>query len=174
MEKVYIDGELAYPIYQIEFTWLDKNDKKDSTGWKVMFKEPLTDDEQQEKLKEYGEQLERKYNSKCMQGSMKFVEYETWCIERFCHYTYDNGQTNQEVLDSFEKFVQRKENMNLQNGHQISDPDYSLPNWTKTYYCLMGAEDRWRWCGGEDREHRTDAPCRCEGCKKNGLIRINH
>jgi hypothetical protein len=40
-------------------------------------------------------------------------------------------------------------------------------------YCLMGAEDRWRWYGG-DYDNKTNPPCRCEGCKKYGVIRINH
>jgi hypothetical protein len=38
----------------------------------------------------------------------------------------------------------------------------------------MGAEDRWRWYGGDSYENKTDPPCRCNGCKKAGVIRINH
>lgn len=175
MNNIYIDNEQAYPIYKIKFSWIEQNGKENNTNWKVMFKEELSNDGQQEKLKQYGELLSKKYqNTECMGGSMEFVEYETWCIEWFCHYTFDTGQINQEVLDSFERFVRRKEDKNLANGHQINDPNYNNPNWVDTYYCLMGAEDRWRWYGGDSYEHKTDPPCRCEGCKKNGLIRINH
>jgi hypothetical protein len=37
--------------------------------------------------------------------------------------------------------------------------------------CLMGAEDHWRWRGEREGD---PPPCRCEGCKKCGFIRINH
>jgi hypothetical protein len=171
-----IDNEQAYPIYEVKFKWIYEDDTEDSTGWKVMFKNKLPNEEQQEKIKEYDEYLygkyETKYNKKikCMLGSMEFVEYETWCIQWFNHYTFDIGQTDEEVLDSFEKFVRRKTETNKRNGHYNNELNYNneLP-----YYCLMGAEDRWRWNGG-DADNYTDPPCRCEGCKKNGLIRINH
>lgn len=175
MKKIYIDGELAYPIYQITFEWINKNNRKDSTNWMIMLRNELTDKEQQEKLIQYSEQLMKQYpNAKCMIGNMKFVRYETWCLQWFNHYTFDIGQTDQEVLESFERFVRRMEKMNLQNGHQINSPNYDLPNWRETYHCLMGAEDRWRWYGGDSYENRTKPPCRCEGCKQAGVIRINH
>ena len=45
-------------------------------------------------------------------------------------------------------------------------------------YCLMGAEDNWRWRAagpdGNESEDQIPAPCRCKFCKEQGLLRIAH
>jgi hypothetical protein len=88
---------------------------------------------------------------------------DEWCLTWFSHYTFDTGQTDEEVLESFRNFVYRYEN-----------------NIKRTQSSLMGAEDRWRWKGlhypdGENAAAiETDPPCRCEFCKRDGIIRIGH
>lgn len=84
--------------------------------------------------------------------TVAFKEKETWCLTWFSHYTFDVGQTDEEALSSFASFVDRYRNEGYEGR------------------CLMGAEDMWRWKGADD----TDPPCRCEGCKEFGVIRINH
>ncbi|KKN59279.1 hypothetical protein LCGC14_0543780 [marine sediment metagenome] len=74
-------------------------------------------------------------------------EYETWCIRWFSHYTYVEGKTDDELLQSFYRFRERK-----------------LPLHLKEEYCLMGAEDSWR----------IKKPCRCDDCLKLGITRILH
>lgn len=89
--------------------------------------------------------------------SVKFLRYETWCLEWFNHWTVDDSRSDEEYLASFTRFVMRMER--LPEGE----------------YCLMGAEDRWRWRGTtDDGKGKTNPPCRCEGCKKAGVVRINH
>lgn len=83
----------------------------------------------------------------------KFVKKAPWCLKWFCHQTIDIGLTDEEYIKSFEHYV---------NTFNINDADT----------CLMGAEDRWRWHG--EHENREKPICRCEGCKKNGVITINH
>ena len=97
-------------------------------------------------------------------------EPEEWVLTWFCHQTPDVDQSNQEVLESFENFLTRK-GVRLNYGY---DP-YNCSGSQHDDYCAMGAEDRWRWSGvsGENGE-RTDPPCRCDGCKKAGMVRINH
>lgn len=86
---------------------------------------------------------------------INFVRYETWCLEWFCHFTFDDGRSDEEYLQSFRYFVNRMK--------RVDD------------HCLMGAEDRWRWKGTtDDGEGETPPPCRCGGCKKAGVVRINH
>ncbi len=82
------------------------------------------------------------------------VYFDTWVLQWFNHYTLDVGQTDADVLKSFEEFVRRHERANAINGG-----------------VLMGANDRWRWRGAD---HGDPAPCRCQGCKDSGVIRINH
>lgn len=67
---------------------------------------------------------------------------ESWCLTWFSHYTFDDGQSDAEVLASFNRYLIR----------------------TSIKECLMGAEDRWRW----------SVPCRCEYCKKHGIVKIDH
>lgn len=89
---------------------------------------------------------------------------ETWLLQWFNHYTFDIGQTDKEALNSFEQYVSRYEH--FQNPH-----DFAEVTKEPGYLCLMGAEDRWRWKGEDGTK---PAPCRCEHCKKQGIIRINH
>jgi hypothetical protein len=94
--------------------------------------------------------------------------YETWCPGWFSHWTFDNGETNEQFLDSFQRYVDRHE-------HYQHYPDELRP---KDYVVLMlmGAEDRYRWAGTTDGdpEHRTNPPCRCCYCKEQGRVTINH
>lgn len=98
---------------------------------------------------------------------------DCWCLTWFSHWTFDVGQTDAEVLASFERFLERK-GLRLNYGH---DPYYSHDD---AGYSSMGAEDRWRWRGqksadgGHDDDNRTEPPCRCDGCRKLGRIVIIH
>ncbi len=93
---------------------------------------------------------------------------EEWCLTWFQHFTFDIGQTDDECLTSFACFLQR---MGIELRYSSGDYRYQGDG-----YCTMGAEDRWRWCGSGDgsADSRTDPPCRCEHCKKQGVIRIGH
>jgi hypothetical protein len=95
-----------------------------------------------------------------------FKHEETWCLDWFSHYTIDAGQTDREALDSFAAYVDRCMARNER------ERTFDERGFEKIPIQLMGAEDRWRWCGHP--EPRTDPPCRCEGCKENGVIRICH
>ena len=104
------------------------------------------------------------------------TKFETWCLTWFNHWTYDIGQTDQEVLASFDRYVERVKNHNRKICHEAmlgydeeADDCYGIHR-PDGMMCLMGAQDRWRWRGTDD----TAAPCRCENCKKNGIIYINH
>lgn len=190
MEKVYIDGELAYQIWRVSAQWIqdgEKISKRDNelpegkfyngTGYNQMYKDYVTKKQVEQEVNEWWQRysttkLEGK-NTSDLTLNVEFLRYETWCIEWFNHYTYDSGQTNQEALISFEKFVRRMEDLNQREGKNIPFSDGSGSYWQDSY-CLMGAEDRWRWSGGDSYENKTDPPCRCGGCKKAGIIRINH
>ena len=95
-------------------------------------------------------------NPKDIEIDVNFVRYETWCLEWFCHFTFDDGCSDEEYLASFERFVRRMQ--------KLDEKEYGL----------MGAEDRWRWSGITDGGKKTPPPCRCAGCKKAGVVGINH
>ncbi len=78
---------------------------------------------------------------------VKVIEYEAWCIRWFSHYTYVDGRSDDELLQSFYRFRSRK-----------------LAPHFKEEYCLMGAEDIWR----------IVSPCHCKECKKLGITHISH
>lgn len=77
--------------------------------------------------------------------SVEVTEIETWYQGRFRHMSLNVHLSDAELLDSFRQFVSRK-----REGLES--------------YCLMGAEDDWRWKG----------PCRCEHCQARGIVRIDH
>jgi len=91
---------------------------------------------------------------------------ESWVLEWFSHYTFDIGQSDEEVLQSFERYVRRYEH--------FCNYDIIKVHKKPGYLELMGAEDRWRWKGVDNNKNETPPPCRCEGCKKSGIIRIIH
>ncbi len=97
--------------------------------------------------------------------SVKRLDDEEWHLTWFCHETVDIGQSDEEALASFQRFLDRK-GVRMNYGR---DPYYEPTR--DGEYCAMGAEDRWRWRGEHDE---SEPPCRCEGCKKSGMIRINH
>jgi len=89
-------------------------------------------------------------------------EKETWCLHWFNHHTYNIHLSDDELFKSFDEFCYRKRVANMKAGHHNND--WSEHGEKGKYYCLMGAEQRWRWKG----------PCHCEHCEKAGLTRIDH
>ena len=94
---------------------------------------------------------------------------EEWCPAWFSHWTFDTGQTDREVLASFSTYVDRITAHNRKHAKMVNGI------WTEPI-CLMGAEDRYRWCAGPEGGNRecSDPPCRCEHCQKRGILRIDH
>jgi hypothetical protein len=94
--------------------------------------------------------------------NVEFRRWEVWCGGWFGHWTWDVGLSDEQILESFDRFVDRMKCLNDR------EPDA---------YCLMGAEDRWRWYGcetGDPGSGRTPPPCRCPMCKQRGVITIGH
>ena len=170
--------EKTYPIYSFSAKWSEKADVekyKDNPKWNVglsedriwnstsftkMFKEEKEQGELDGFIMDWWERYSQNDKFKDKEPKLLFLkaqfkEKETWHLTWFEHETFDTGQTDDEVLDSFERFVSRKEFL--------------------SECCLMGAEDRWRWHGGRDENgENKPAPCRCEHCKNQGVIRIAH
>lgn len=173
-EKVdNIKGFKVFPIYKIKIDFKvsevigDKSTviKEDSYTHTYMPKEEMTSEDRDKMISSLWDQLVAKEMESDSPRDIEFLGsnsslegYDSWKLTWFSHMTYDLGQSDEEVLRSFEDFVSRNE---------YHGPDMDL----KASRCLMGAEDRWRWRGEKDD---SPAPCRCEGCKNHELIRINH
>lgn len=187
-----------YPIYTVSAKWSQDGDQDpkypkwyeglpegriwNSTSFTKMFKEELTEEE----LKEFAEKWWGMFlahnenhdrnpvkNVEGLQLTYKLKEFEEWNLTWFQHETFDEGQSDAEVLQSFSDYVDR-----VQRKNQEIEWNYPEEEWYKQgYRTLMGAEDRWRWHGaepnGEPGDH-SPAPCRCKHCKEQGVIRIAH
>ena len=179
-----INGERAYPIYQIEVSWIQDGEydekyprwykglrdgrMRNNTGFSRMEKnETEFDTIRKDALKWWGKYKREKLEGK-NPGRPKITitgpKYETWCLTWFQHFTFDDGRPDKEFLESFERYVHRYEYMQ----------DYPPGSMPGGYVCLMGAEDRWRWTGAMEGYERTPVPCRCEHCKEQGVVRIGH
>lgn len=169
--------EKTFPIYSCTLRWSQDGEHNPEYPemhvglpagrvWKdyyfnKMFKEDQTAEQLQDCLQEVWENYLKKENPPTpwiTKSEWKFVERETWMLTWFQHETFDMGQTDEEALESFAEYVDRKQDTNWKLGR---DRDSGL----------MGAEDRWRWKGFEDG---SDPPCRCVHCKAQGLLRIGH
>lgn len=101
----------------------------------------------------------------------KVSHWETWCPDWFSHWTWDVGLSDEDVRESFHRYVIRMEIWGQQYGRMIGGIWYPA-------VCLMGAEDTWRWRGrkndGGPNDEPTRPPCRCDSCKARGVVRIDH
>ena len=86
-----------------------------------------------------------------------------WWLTWFAHSTFDVGQTDEEAVESFQNYVWWAEEF---DNDPLGPPG-------KPSICLMGAEDQWRWRAGPDDSNEAP-PCRCPGCRKNGVLMICH
>lgn len=186
--------EKKFPIYKLNATWSEDGEHEEKhinyhkglpegRTWNMissvgkMFKE----EQHQRDLDLYAMNWWKKYKRKHLKGknaviarlSMEYVEHEVWLLTWFQHETFDLGQTDKDILDSFESFIDRKKDVNMKNGHSPAEQDF---NSKSPFYCFMGAEDRYRWKGTNDGTANTETPppCRCKHCKKQGMIRIGH
>lgn len=184
IDKIKMDSKWRlYPIYSFNIKFKYKETDKDDwidngINTKIMYKEPRSIDELERTVSDFIMKMEQKYYKvhPVVDYSYKLSKYETWCLRWFSHYTFDVGQTDDEVLQSFEDYVCRYEDM------QGIFTDKALKN--PNYECLMGAEDRWRWCSHDRNEYgeiidlyskpHYGVPCRCESCTKAGIISIDH
>jgi hypothetical protein len=179
-------GEKAYPIYRITAHWsqatlpgaerrihyvgkppLPEGHSWNGTSWSKMERE----ERDPEAIKaELTEQWWPQYAEKNhlpepadLEIGVTLARRDVWCNGWFSHWTFDVGLSDEEVLASFERYVDR-----ILYSSRSEDEIGGL---------LMGAEDRWRWCGSVDgvrASRKTPPPCRCPECKKLGIVRIDH
>lgn len=148
--------EKRYPIYSFAAEWDQDDYEHNGTGFTMMYKEKPTDEQLHIELENFKTKLENRHLEsghpiiKWHRLEYSYVEDEVWALIWFYHMTYNQFENDSEALESFERFVTRKELQNIKEGHDAG-------------YALMGAEDRWRW-----------EVCHCDGCKKNGWVAINH
>lgn len=155
------------PEYPNMYVGLEPGRIHNSTSDKYMFKEEIPIETLKERVNLEFESFRKDKNITNLQIEFKPVEYESWMCTWFAHQTIDIGQTDEEILDSFEQYVRKYE-------HFENRSDWSEAFKEPGYKPLMGAQDRWRWRGVSDDGEETPAPCRCTHCKNSGMVRINH
>ena len=173
-----MEKDKKHPIYTASVKWTYDDGSSDSAGWKEYLPngscpETRAKEISDKWLPEYLKQKEKPPAKTCS-ITYTYSHSETWCLNWFSHCSKNVDLTDQEALESFEQYVRRIEEHN-QNYYGVSIIDDELPCILEPH-CLMGAEDRYRWCGhpGNEKHDRTPAPCRCEGCRELGVIRICH
>jgi hypothetical protein len=143
--------EKKFPIYRFSAHWDQDNYENNSTSYREMYGENPAQEKLDSDLALFKSSIERKNNViRWIDCKVEYVEDEVWVLKWFCHLTL-NEFSKDEAFESFENFVERKKQYNLDNGQWETDYfDYNKP-----FYCLMGAEDYWRW-----------KICDCDECKK--------
>ena len=137
--------ENKYPIYKFYANWDQDDYKNNCTGYSIMYKENPSAGQLEDELKQFKLTILSRHSGVIFKiAEYEFVEEEVWCSSWFSHYTFNQLDNDSEVERSFRDFVDRKELL-------------------KDKYCLMGAEDRYRW-----------KICRCEHCVKLGKITVDH
>ena len=153
--------EKKYPIYRFSAVWNQSDYQKNGSSCRQMYKEKLSDEEMNEKLEEFKTNVTKdKKEVEFLVSTVEYLEDETWVSKWFCHFTFNQFDSDDDARKSFQEFVMRKEVKNEENGHYNNEMNTNRP---EGYECLMGAEDRWRW-----------EVCHCEHCEKNEWTIINH
>jgi hypothetical protein len=179
-ESTGLRGERAYPIYQINVRWSEDYppdaEKRlpqvglpagrfwNGTGQHRMEREDCDPEAVRAEIiaEWWPEYAKKRLAPADLSVEVKLIQREVWCSGWFFHWTWDVGLSDPEVLVSFERYVSR-----IQRSDRSETEIGSL---------LMGAQDRWRWTGRASGlpSEPTLPPCRCEGCKKLGIVRIVH
>lgn len=155
----------TYPIYRLSAVWDQDGYPNNSSSSDVIFREELLPGQLITQA--------RKFWTSCMNHKqlrelhpilksleMKFLGYDSWALLWFSHVTFVDGRTDEELLQSFREFVHEK--LPFQRNSDL-DAETRRLHGLETY-CLMGADDEWRWKG----------PCHCEHCVKLGRTIITH
>jgi len=138
--------EKKFPIYKFYATWDQDGFENNCSDYYIMYKENSSASQLEEELQLFKLGILSRHNDVVFRSiEYEFVEEESWCLGWFNHYTFNEFENDSEVERSFRDFVGRKKLLG------------------EGKYCLMGAEDRYRW-----------VICRCEHCVKLGKITIDH
>lgn len=173
-----LSKEKLFPIYTFSLEYVIEHPTKywDEIGHLTetcevdyMAPEPMTVQELEDKLRAiWLNALKREplgslptladQGAKLLNYCVSLKKYDNWCLTWFSHQTRNVHLSDEDLLESFRRFVER-----MYPAHDRLRYDYQHDD-GREYYCLMGAEDRWRWKG----------PCRCEHCVAQGVTRIDH
>lgn len=177
-----MEKEQWYPVYRFEIWWeithpMTKYDNMgnavECSSWDRQYREPPTPEELESEVRRlWLAFLVAERSGGCLptladRGAkligyrVTMVEIETWYQIWFQHVSLNTHLSDEELLESFRRFVQRKTPADVRL-RMLGPEEKRTPD--TEYYCLMGAEDRWRWKG----------PCRCEHCQAQGVVRIDH
>jgi hypothetical protein len=162
--------EKIYPKYSIGVSFTEGSSSPTGTDWTTMFREPRTTQDIINELQTiwWPNYIKKHQDSNDPRFDVQFIGNDTWCINWFNHWTFDIGLTDEQILESFSNYVGR---IKCANEYIRYNDDSNLLNGREDFFCLMGAEDRWRWHG--ENEH-DQSPCQCIHCKGQKLIRIGH
>lgn len=174
--------EKEFPIYVFKMVF--SSDDWGTDGMKVMLPRDLSDDEVDQYVQEsLDANLDKErapglhntglqYNTlreaiddgaiEVLETSWKFLCDDTWCSGWFSHYTRNTHLSDQELLESFERYV-TKHRHHVKKEWESYD-EYFARVVLEDRRALMGAGDRWRW----------QKPCRCAACTERGIISIDH
>ena len=144
------EGERAFPIYQINIFWsesyppgaedrIHRSDRLplpdgrfwNNTGWDKMYPEDRDPEEiKAELLRDWWPKYveEKKLLEPAnLSVTVTLKRRDVWCEGWFSHWTFDVGMSDQDVIASFERYVERVQRSNLTETEKGS--------------MLMGAED---------------------------------
>ena len=164
--------EKKYPIYRfwVEFEDRDQNVSSSKMLGKfpsreeafVLLDEFINTNLDSERQGRDGVYTIRSLDLEVVGAGWKFLREETWCCNWFNHYTYNIHLSDEELLESFQAYVERQRPYICEDLGSYDEYKRRVPEDKRI--CLMGAQDRWRW----------KEPCRCEHCQERGIVMIDH
>lgn len=190
--RLLIGGEQAWPMYSFRAKFTAKIDDqtskyatsldnaperyRNSTGGLAPYPEVLLPLRADDECRTFADQLVERYPETIVESvEIELMYWETWCAGWFNHCTLPNGRDDDALIVSFEHYVKRHQWYQNEISSIGSSEDSELRRdrlGVDYLIVLMGAEDRYRWRG--DKATPDTPVCRCAGCTKFNLVRINH
>lgn len=150
-----------YPVWVISARWNNRDYQNNGTSFNISHRIKYSDKVMLDKankwwkkycLKKYPNEIPELLELKC-----EYVGNFAWYMVWFCHKSLNRFETEEEAFKSFRNYFYNLKKVktydNLDNTYKAKEFEY----------CVMGAEDEWRW-----------KYCQCKTCKRLKQTIINH
>jgi hypothetical protein len=155
-------SQRAYPVWVISARWDNKEYKNNGTSFTVSYRVNFSEATMHKKARRWFEKMvAKKFPGEKIEPNelkVRFIEkavwYGMWFHHRSLNLFPDEATARKSFQDYFWSLKQKR-------GDRDYDANFITPSGYE--YCVMGAQDYWRW-----------KYCGCKQCKRLGITIIKH
>ena len=154
--------EKEYPIWVVSARWDNKDYPNNGTSFTVSYRKDYTQEQMDKKAQDWFKKMcAKKYPNETITPISLKVEFKgksVWFGQWFSHKSLNRFETQEEAFKSFSKYMD-----SLKKSKPYEQWDSMFIDKNGYEYCVMGAENEWRW-----------KYCECKACKRLKQTIIQH